>query len=105
MAYKTYDKLYLGADNRAVDVDETTYRDNKSKILLINDNIAIAFAGCNKFQMVFKHLLKYEKNISELRVEDILRLNKKHIDYVNFFGFINFQKKYYNWIHKISLLV
>ena len=47
MAYKTYDKLYLGADNRAVDVDETTYRDNKSKILLINDNIAIAFAGCN----------------------------------------------------------
>ena len=67
----------MGADNRAVDVDETTYRDNKSKILLINDNIAIAFAGCNKFQMVFEVLLKHKKDISELRIEDILRLNKK----------------------------
>lgn len=93
MAYKTYDKLYLGADNRAVDVDETTYRDNKSKILLINDNIAIAFAGCNKFQMVFKHLLKYEKNISELRVEDILRLNKKTYRLCKFFWFYKFSKE------------
>ena len=67
MAYKTDDKLYLGADNRAVDVDETTYRDNKSKILLINDNIAIAFAGCNKFQMVFEVLLKHKKDISQNR--------------------------------------
>ena len=93
MAYMTEDKLYLGADNRTVTVDETTYNDNVSKIALINDNVAIAFAGCNKFQMVFEFLLKYEKDITKLRVEDILKLNKKTYRFCKILWFRNFSKE------------
>lgn len=93
MAYMTEDKLYLGADNRTVTVDETTYNDNVSKIALINDNVAIAFAGCNKFQMVFEFLLKYEKDITKLRVEDILKLNKKTYRFCKVLWFRKFSKE------------
>lgn len=93
MAYMTEDKLYLGADNRTVTVDETTYNDNVRKIALINDNVAIAFAGCNKFQMVFEFLLKYEKDITKLRVEDILKLNKKTYIFCKILWFRKFSKE------------
>lgn len=96
MAYMTEDKLYLGADNRTVTADETTYNDNVSKIALINDNVAIAFAGCNKFQMVFEFLLKYKKDITKLRVEDILRLNKKTYRFCKILWFRKFSKEILN---------
>lgn len=93
MAYKTDDKIYLGADNRTVSVAETIHKDNVSKISVINDNVAIAFAGCNKFQMVFEFLLKYEKDITKLRVEDILRLNKKTYRFCKILWFRKFSKE------------
>lgn len=93
MAYMAEDKLYLGADNRSVAIDETTYNDNVNKIALINDNVAIAFAGCNKFQMVFEFLLKYKKDITKLRVEDILKLNKKTYRFCKILFFMKFSKE------------
>lgn len=93
MAYMAEDKLYLGADNRSVTIDETTYKDNVNKIVLINDNVAIAFAGCKKFQMVFEFLLKYKKDITKLRVEDILKLNKKTYRFCKILFFMKFSKE------------
>ncbi len=76
MAYKTENKLYLGADNRAVSINEDNYRDDENKIIAINNDVAVAFAGCNKSQMLFDMLLKSLKDKSNLKVEDALQYIK-----------------------------
>lgn len=37
MAYKTGDKIYLGADNRTVTIEDVVSRDNVNKIVSINN--------------------------------------------------------------------
>lgn len=97
MGYKTENKIYLGADNRTVGTDETFSRDDVNKIVVINDSVAIAFAGCNKGQMVFDFMMKYEKDIVNFRVEDVLRIIKKTYIFCKFLWFRKFSKDIFNF--------
>lgn len=73
MAYKTEDSLYLGADNRTVREDDVFSSDNVNKIVVVNDCVAVAFAGVNKSQLLFEFVIKRMKNVDNFRVEDVLK--------------------------------
>lgn len=73
MAYKTKDKIYLGADNRTVREDDVISRNNVNKIVVVNNDVAVAFAGCYKSQMLFNFVIKRMKNVSDFRAEDALK--------------------------------
>lgn len=73
MAYKTEDKIYLGADNRTVTIEDVVSRDNVNKIVSINNEVAVAFAGCYKSQMLFNFVIKRMKNVADFKVEDALK--------------------------------
>ena len=93
MAYKTDDKIYLGADNRAVSINEDSHRDDENKIIAINNDVAVAFAGCNKSQMLFDMLLKSLKDKSNLKVEDALQYIKKTYRFCKILWFRKFSKE------------
>lgn len=58
LAYQSKDKIYLAADNRLSERDGTFVGDNNSKIIVINNNLAIAFAGNAGIQVLFEEFLK-----------------------------------------------
>ena len=76
LGYTTEDKIYLGADNRTVKLDETISRDDVKKIVAVNDNVAVAFAGFNKSQILFERMITNVTNKNEFYVEDALRYIK-----------------------------
>lgn len=96
MAYKTEDKIYLGADNRAVTLEETISSDDKNKIIVINNDVAVAFAGCNKTQMMFEMLISKSKNKEDLKVEDALKYIRKVYKICKIFWFKKFAKEILN---------
>lgn len=73
MGYKTKDRIYLGADNRTSTVDDVLIRDDANKIVVVNDNVAVAFSGYGGTQTIFENTIKNSKNIHNYRVEDVLR--------------------------------
>lgn len=68
MGYKTEDKIYLGADNRVSTPDDIFIRDDANKIFVINDNVAVAFAGYRGTQMVLEKMMQNSKK--DFMVED-----------------------------------
>lgn len=72
MAYKTEDKIYLGADNRTVTIDDDVSSDDVNKIITINSEVAVAFAGCYKSQMLFNMLMKSLKDNTKMLIKDFL---------------------------------
>ena len=76
LGYMADDKVYLGADNRTVNLDETISRDDVNKIVAVNDNVAVAFAGYNKSQLLFERMITNLTNKNEFYVEDALRYIK-----------------------------
>lgn len=74
MGYKTPNKIYLGADNRTSTVDNTPIRDDVNKIVIVNDNVAVAFSGYHGTQIMFENMTK--NNSKDFRVEDALRCIK-----------------------------
>lgn len=96
MAYKTEDKIYLGADNRSVTLEETISSDSKNKIIVINNDVAVAFAGCNKAQMMFEMLISKSKGKEDFRVEDVLRYIRNVYIICKFFWFKKFAKEILN---------
>lgn len=74
LGYKAEDKLYLAADNRTSTIDDVPIRDDVNKIVVVNNNVAVAFAGYGGTQTVFEGMIK---NISkDFKVEDVLFLLK-----------------------------
>lgn len=72
MGYKTPNKIYLGADNRTSTIDDVTIRDSDNKIVVVNDNVAVSFAGYGGTQKVFERIIETSKKRELYRVEDIL---------------------------------
>ena len=57
MGYKTLNKIYLGADNRTSTIDDITIRDDANKIVVVNDNVAVAFSGYGGTQKIFEKVM------------------------------------------------
>lgn len=76
LGYKTEDKIYLGADNRTVTLEEILSRDNVKKIVAVSDNVAVAFAGYTKTQILFEKITSKMAGKSDFYVEDALRYIK-----------------------------
>lgn len=93
LGYKAKDKLFLGADNRAVTIDDNFSRDDDNKIIVINNEVAVACAGCNKSQMLFNILIKNIKDKTDFRVEDALKCIKKIYRLCKILWFHNFSKE------------
>ncbi len=93
MAYKAEDKLYLGADNRSVTTDDVAHRNDVNKIIVINNEVAVAFAGCNKSQMLFEMMMKYKKDNADFRVEDALQCIKKSYWFCKILWYRKFSKE------------
>ena len=77
MAYKTEDKIYLGADNRLSEQDGTPIKDENKKIFVVNKHLAIAFSGNAGTQHFFERFIKESKGFKKLKIkrfkiEDIL---------------------------------
>ena len=79
MAYKTKDKIYIGADNRTTALEDGSFRDNVNKIISINNDVAVAFSGSYKSQILFNAITRRKKNKINFRVEDALKLSLIHI--------------------------
>lgn len=93
LGYKSEDKIYLGADNRTVTTEDAFLRDNVRKILAINNDVAVAFAGCYKSQMLFEMKMKRFKNNMDFRVEDALKCIKWIYKFCKVLWFKNFSKE------------
>lgn len=89
MGYKTEDKIYLGADNRVSTPEDTFIRDDVNKIFVINNNVAVAFAGYHGTQTVFENTMKKSNN-KGYRVENALL----YIKIMYWFCKIPWYKKY-----------
>ena len=77
MAYKTKDKIYLGADNRLSEKDGTPIEDKNKKLVVVNKHLAIAFSGNAGTQYFFEKFIKESKGfkrlkIKKFKIEDIL---------------------------------
>lgn len=72
MGCKTPNKIYLGADNRTSTIDDVTIRDNDNKIVVVNDNVTVAFAGYGGTQRLFEHIMENSKKRELYRVEAVL---------------------------------
>ena len=72
MGYKTPNKIYIGADNRTSTVEDITISDRANKIVVVNDNVAVAFSGYSGTQKIFESMIKDSKNRQKYRVEDTL---------------------------------
>ncbi len=72
MAYKAKDKLYLGADNRVCTQEDIPVRDDINKIIAVNNNVAVAFAGYYKNQIIFEMVTSKFRNDTKYRVENAL---------------------------------
>lgn len=74
IGHKMQNKIYLGADNRTSTVDDTLVSDDVKKIVVVNDKVAVAFAGISWVQLMFEKMTKDSDN--NFRVEDALRCIK-----------------------------
>ena len=73
MGHKTANKMYLGADNKVCTTEDEFIRDD-SKIVVVNDNVAIAFAGYGGVQTIFENIVKNSKR--DIYVEDVIQILK-----------------------------
>lgn len=71
MGQKTANKMYLGADNRVCTTEDKFIRDNDNKIVVVNKNVAVAFAGNAGMQLLFEKIIKNQKE--DIVVEDVLK--------------------------------
>lgn len=74
MGHKTANKMYLGADNRVCTPDDEFIRDDDNKIVVINDRVAVAFAGYGGVKTIFENMIK--NNTKEIYVEDVIHILK-----------------------------
>ena len=69
LGYKTEDKIYLAADNRISEKDGAFIRDDEKKIIVINNHLAVAFAGNAGTQALFGEFVKGLKNANDFKME------------------------------------
>lgn len=72
MCYKEKDKIYLAADNRISEKDGAFIRDDEKKIIVINNHLAVAFAGNAGTQAIFEDFIKGLTDAENFSVEDVL---------------------------------
>lgn len=70
MAYKTEDKIYLGADNRVTNLKDGSYSDNNSKLIILNKRLAMVCSGSRFAQDRFSDFIK-DKNTKKWTIEDM----------------------------------
>ncbi len=93
MGYKTPDKIYLGADNRTVTLVNDFVRDDANKIVIINNNVAVAFAGYHKTQVIFERMIDRLTSDREFYVEDALQYIKRIYWFYKLFWYKKFAKE------------
>lgn len=86
---KIANKLYLGADNRVCTTEDEFIRDDDNKIVVVNKNVAVAFAGNAGMQLLFEKIIKNQKE--DIVVEDVL----KHLETVYKFSNVLYLIKKY----------
>lgn len=96
LGYQTDNKIYLAADNRAYTVETGTTRDNENKIVVINDNVAVACCGFNGTQKLFERMLELVKSKDDFRTDDALSLLKRIYWFCKIFFFVRGTKKIIN---------
>ena len=89
MGHKTANKMYLGADNRVCTTEDEFIRDDDNKIVVVNKNVAVAFAGNAGMQLLFEKIIKNQKE--DIVVEDVL----KHLETVYRISKILYLRKKY----------
>lgn len=65
LGYKAEDKLYLTADNRVSSPEDEFIRDDDNKIVVVNNNVAVSFAGIMEHKYYLKILQKTAMKILE----------------------------------------
>lgn len=90
MGYKTPNKMYLGADNRTSTVDDVRIRDNANKIVVVNDNVAVAFSGYHGAQIMFEKLINTSKGKNDYRVDNALW----HLKFIYWFSRVLWYKPF-----------
>lgn len=70
LGYKAKDKLYLAADNRVTNKKDGSFSDNYTKLLILNDRLAMVCSGSRFAQDRFTDYIK-SKNISKWTINDM----------------------------------
>lgn len=70
LGYKSESQIYLAADNRVTNKENNSYSDNNCKLVILNDNLAVACAGSFYIQTRFQDIVS-NKNTSKWTVEDV----------------------------------
>lgn len=70
LGYKAEGKIYLAADNRTVTLEEVLSRDDVNKIVVVNNDVAVAFAGYGGTQKLFESMIK--DNTKDFKVDDAI---------------------------------
>lgn len=70
MAYKTKDKIYLGADKRVTNTKDGSYSDKNTKMIILNKHLAMVCSGSKHAQNKFEDFIK-GKNIKKWTLDDI----------------------------------
>lgn len=61
MAYKTENKIYLGADKRVTNIKDGSYSDKNTKLIIINKRLAMVCSGSKYVQSKFENFIKGKK--------------------------------------------
>lgn len=70
LGYKAEDKLYLAADNRVTNKKDGSFSDEYTKLIILNNHLAIVCSGSRYAQDIFINYCK-NKNISKWTVDDM----------------------------------
>lgn len=82
LGYKAEDKIYLAADNRVINKKDASYSDKYSKLITLNDRLAMVCSGSRLAQDKVVDFIK-NKDINELTINDIKFYNKIVCDSLN----------------------
>lgn len=70
MGYKEKGKIYLAADNRVTNKKDSSYSDKFSKLIILNDRLAMVCSGSRLAQERFMNYIK-DKNTNKWTIDDL----------------------------------
>lgn len=85
LGYKAKEKIYLAADNRVTNKKDGSFSDRYTKLIVLNDCLAMVCSGCRFAQDRFIDYIK-NKNISKWTIEDTKFNLKILCDSLNIFN-------------------
>ncbi|MBO4980460.1 MAG: hypothetical protein J6C84_00975 [Lachnospiraceae bacterium] len=72
MAYMSENNIYLCADNRRSNPEDGSFCDDVTKIVVLNDHLAVACSGYYGVQLLFEKLVNEYKEQIDFRAEDVI---------------------------------